>query len=379
MACSATLFSLPLSFQKPSTRQLLSLFHHRYDSFNHRKDSVRRRPLVPVFCLSDGANQDTEPQAESTSAASSSSSLSWSSSPSISSNSTYNLCAALGGIGLVETAYLSYLKLTGSTAFCPIGGGSCDNVLNSDYAAVFGVPLPVIGMVAYGLVGAISLQLAAKKLPFGIDESDGRLVLLGTTTSMAAASAYFLYILNTKFSGVTCSYCLVSAVLSFSLFFATLKDFGLQESMRRLGSQIIIAGVVFITLSTSYNGSLPISQSAAELDLPYFETELTKPSSPLAISLARHLQSIGAKMYGAFWCSHCVEQKEMFGREAAKLLDYVECFPNGYHKGTMIEKACSEVGIEGFPTWVINGQVLSGEKELSELAEISGFEVDGIS
>lgn len=78
-------------------------------------------------------------------------------------------------------------------------------------------------MAAYGLVGAISLQLAAKKLPFGIDESDGRLVLLGTTTSMAAASAYFLYILNTKFPGISCSYCLVSALLSFTLFFATLK------------------------------------------------------------------------------------------------------------------------------------------------------------
>lgn len=139
-----------------------------------------------------------------------------------------------------------------------------------------------------------------------------------------------------------------------------------------------MAGIVFFTLSTSY-GSLPISRSAAELDLPYFETELTKPSTPLAISLAKHLQSIGAKMYGAFWCSHCVEQKEMFGREAAKLLDYVECFPNGYHKGTKIEKVCSDVGIEGFPTWVINGQVLSGEKELSELAEISGFSADGIS
>lgn len=88
-----------------------------------------------------------------------------------------------------------------------------------------GVPLPLIGMVAYGLVGAISLQLAAKKFPFGIDESDGRLVILGITTSMAAASAYFLYILNTELSGVSCSYCLVSAFLSFSLFLATLKVF----------------------------------------------------------------------------------------------------------------------------------------------------------
>lgn len=49
----------------------------------------------------------------------------------------------------------------------------------------------------------------------------------------------------------------------------------------------------------------------------------------------------------------------MFGKEAAKLLDYVECFPNGYKKGTKIEKACADAAIEGFPTWIINGQVCS--------------------
>ena len=48
---------------------------------------------------------------------------------------------------------------------------------------------------------------------------------------------------------------------------------------------------------------------------------------------------------------------QMFGREAAKLLDFVECFPDGYRKGTIIAKACADVGIEGFPTWVINGEV----------------------
>lgn len=136
MACSGSLLSLPFSLQRPYTRQVLTLFHHRYNSFKYRKYWIQRRLVVPVFCLSDGSNQGTEPEDESTSTASSSSS---SSSPSISSNLTYNLCAALGGIGFVETAYLSYLKLTGSTAFCPVGGGSCDSVLNSDYAAVFGM------------------------------------------------------------------------------------------------------------------------------------------------------------------------------------------------------------------------------------------------
>lgn len=86
-----------------------------------------------------------------------------------------------------------------------------------------GVPLPLIGMAAYGLVVAISLKLSGEDFPLGIKKSDARLVLLGFTTSMAAASAYFLYILTTKFSGSFCSYCLLSALLSFTLFFITAK------------------------------------------------------------------------------------------------------------------------------------------------------------
>ena len=38
----------------------------------------------------------------------------------------------------------------------------------------------------------------------------------------------------------------------------------------------------------------------------------------------------GARMYGAFWCSHCQEQKLAFGREAQPDLPYIECFPEGY-------------------------------------------------
>lgn len=47
----------------------------------------------------------------------------------------------------------------------------------------------------------------------------------------------------------------------------------------------------------------------------------------------------------------------MFGREAAKFVDYVECFPDGYRKGITMAKACTDAKIEGFPTWVINDQV----------------------
>ncbi|KAJ0251061.1 Thiol-disulfide oxidoreductase LTO1 [Hirschfeldia incana] len=292
--------------------------------------------------------------------------------------SSYNLYTVLGGIGMLDTAYLTYLKLTGSDAFCPVGGGACGDVLNSDYALVFGIPLPVIGFVMYGLVTALSAQLgnAEGNLPFGVSKTNGRFALFAATTTMASASAYFLYILSTKLSGSSCLYCLASAFLSFSLFFLSLKDVKLQEIQQVVGLQICLAIIVVASLTASYSTAQPLPSRSGDIELPYYSTEITTSSSPYAVALAKHLNSIGAKMYGAFWCSHCQEQKEMFGREAAKLLNYVECFPEGYKKGVQIFKACSDARIEGFPTWMINGEVLSGEIELAKLAEMSGFTLD---
>ncbi|CAN6698874.1 unnamed protein product [Malus baccata var. baccata] len=333
----------------------------------------RRSPslLLPITCSSTEPNQnadDSEPKTPSLA-------------PSSSSDLTYKLYAGLGGVGFLETTYLTYLKLTNSTAFCPTGGGgggggSCGDILSSDYAVVFGVPLPLFGMVAYGLVATLGVQLlTAKKLPFGISESNARLVLLGTTTSMAAASACFLYILSTKFSGASCSYCLLSALLSFTLFFTALKDFGLEKLQKEVGLLFCIASLVVVTLNRSYSALPPVPSSPSEIDLPYFSTEITTPSSPFAIALAKHLSAIGAKMYGAFWCSHCVEQKQMFGSEAAKLLNYVECFPGGFRKGTIMQKECFDVGIEGFPTWVINGQkIIEKERRRKMHTQISDSE-----
>ncbi|PRQ20130.1 hypothetical protein RchiOBHm_Chr7g0224811 [Rosa chinensis] len=60
-------------------------------------------------------------------------------------------------------------------------------------------------MLAHGLVATHSVQLlTAKSLPYGFGNSDASVVLLGTTTSMAAASACFLYILSTQFSRTSC-------------------------------------------------------------------------------------------------------------------------------------------------------------------------------
>jgi glutaredoxin len=94
-------------------------------------------------------------------------------------------------------------------------------------------------------------------------------------------------------------------------------------------------------------------------------------SNPATISLAEHLTASGAVMYSAYWCPHCHEQKEMFGKEAAKTLKVVECAPTGQNNEA---KLCQSKGIEGFPTWEINGELDSGVKKLPDLAKLSGYQ-----
>lgn len=83
-------------------------------------------------------------------------------------------------------------------------------------------------------------------------------------------------------------------------------------------------------------------------------------------SFAQCLTESGAKMYGAYWCSHCENQKKMFGA-SFEYIDYTECAdPNV--EGML--PVCAEAGIEGYPTWILgDGEVIPGEVPLEYLAE----------
>jgi glutaredoxin len=85
--------------------------------------------------------------------------------------------------------------------------------------------------------------------------------------------------------------------------------------------------------------------------------------------LATHLQNIGAKMYGAHWCPYCRRQKELF-RDAASQVPYVECDPTGQNAQPQM---CAAKGLEGYPTWEINGKLYPGQRSLQELADISNL------
>jgi hypothetical protein len=65
-------------------------------------------------------------------------------------------------------------------------------------------------------------------------------------------------------------------------------------------------------------------------------------------AFARCLKDRQVKMYGAYWCPHCAEQKEMFG-ESFEFAPYIECGVAGDRRAE--QPVCKEAGIQHFPTW----------------------------
>lgn len=100
----------------------------------------------------------------------------------------------------------------------------------------------------------------------------------------------------------------------------------------------------------------------------YFATRGTDGSE--YIELANCLTENDVKMYGTFWCSHCSNQKRMFG-VAFQNIDYIECDERGAGGNAT---RCMDRGIKGYPTWEINSTLYSGVHKLEDLAALSGCE-----
>lgn len=86
-------------------------------------------------------------------------------------------------------------------------------------------------------------------------------------------------------------------------------------------------------------------------------------------AFAQCLGTKGAKMYGAYWCPHCTEQKEMFGA-AFQYAPYIEC---GIKGSRGIEQVCTDADIKHFPTWQFaSGARVEGEHPLEFLSQETG-------
>lgn len=90
--------------------------------------------------------------------------------------------------------------------------------------------------------------------------------------------------------------------------------------------------------------------------------EPTYPEGTLD-DFAKCLTEKDAVMYGASWCSHCQQQKALFG-PSFQYIKFVDCEQS--------PELCSLAGVTAFPTWIINGEKHLGTTPIATLAAYSG-------
>ena len=100
------------------------------------------------------------------------------------------------------------------------------------------------------------------------------------------------------------------------------------------------------------------------------ELIVTSESTRESIKLAKYLKDKGVVKYSAYWCPNCLNQSELFGKQAYRELNVVECAKDGMNSQTQL---CIDKKIQGFPSWEINGKIILGVQTLDELSKLSGF------
>lgn len=288
------------------------------------------------------------------------------------------LIGGIAGVGMVETAFLTFAEIFGKAAdVCPTQG--CKEVLESPYAMVFGVPLTLFGFLGYTSVAIIAfapflLQLRNNKSRGSQLEDKSWFLLLGITTTMVVSSGYLMSVMAWKIEAF-CPYCVVSAMLSLSLFVLTLigrywEDIGEVFFICLIVGVVSLIGVlgVYASVDSQVAGS---NSNSAKVTAGESGPAIANVSGPTEMALARHLTETGAKIYTAYTCPHCHEQKELFGKEAVSLINNIECNPKGKNARPDL---CQAAGLRGVPTWDINGKLYPGVQRLETLADLSGYE-----
>ena len=101
----------------------------------------------------------------------------------------------------------------------------------------------------------------------------------------------------------------------------------------------------------------------------YSPPPVTSKTDGRSLALLKRLRNQDARLYGAYWCSHCFDQKSSLGDKFYDYVTYRECASDGvgYTKDGCLVKGKK---LKGYPTWVIGGWKVEGERDLEELEGI---------
>ena len=280
--------------------------------------------------------------------------------------------AVLATIGVIDTGSITLSKWgwigdlsCSSTGL--FGCNGCDKVLSSAWGSLLGQPLALFGLLGYGavlLMAVVPLVLQGDlRVSLGQKSWWGLFLL---STGMAVFSGVLLGVMAFGIRDC-CPFCILSAGLSTALFVLSLIGGDWEDRGQLIFSGVITALLVgVIGLGWAASVGRPVVDSAPGVAPP-----VRSESNAGQIALAEHLTASGAKLYTAYWCPHCHDQKELFGRQATEKLTVIECAPDGRNSQ---RELCEAKKIEGYPSWEIQGQLDSGVKPLAKLAEASGYQ-----
>lgn len=130
--------------------------------------------------------------------------------------------ACLALVGLADAIYLTVQHVTGQSVRCTIVSG-CSEVLSSEYASFKGIPLALIGAIAY-FTGFSLATLAAFGYPLV-----GKLLLI--VVGLMFLTTVWLIYLQAFVIGQFCQFCLLSAAVTTLL--TVLAVFSMSQSLQR--------------------------------------------------------------------------------------------------------------------------------------------------
>jgi uncharacterized membrane protein len=106
-------------------------------------------------------------------------------------------------IGLIDSAYLFYERVTSGVLKCVIFEG-CQTVANSSYSAILGVPLSLLGIIFYSVSALLGVYFSKKN-------SSMSLLILQIWSAIGFVDSMYFVFVQGVFIKAFCVYCLLSA------------------------------------------------------------------------------------------------------------------------------------------------------------------------
>ena len=251
---------------------------------------------------------------------------------------------AVAAVGMLVTGILMWAAIARSgLPYCAAGSG-CEVVQNSSWSRFLGVPLAAWGFMAYlALAGAALHRVPTRRR---------RLSALIATAGFGIS--IYLSVISAVVIKAYCTYCLISLGLMGLAFALSFRPSAISGVLPARVSGMLGAVIVAGLMHASAAGMFGVERAV----------------DPELRALAEHLDQRGMKFYGASWCQHCQQQKELFGA-AAQFLPYVECSPHGPKAARATE--CEMRDIRNYPTWIVDDRRIERVLPIEILATISGY------